>query len=240
MDLVDGVQFYWVQDGYFFTLLLNGGIVERISNDPDALQGGLFELRKMDLNAPVNNANANTITEDDKTYYFTLESSDGGTIPASGADRISGDYAVGSVIHLSVRSVPGYVSDKWVASNEKGLFDDEYKLLAVFTMPDCDITVTALFKPLNDTITPSIPALYVSSMPEPTPEVTPETTQEATAEPTPEPTPEITLEKEATYYFTLTSSDGGTIHASGANLISGDEYAVESEIIITLRGRFCV
>lgn len=99
------------------------------------------------------NASVNTNSGEEKKYYFTLKSSDGGTIPASGAERISGEYAIGSEISLLARSVPGYAFDKWVIEDETidiSLYiDDVNKNQAVFIMPDMDITVSATFVPVD-------------------------------------------------------------------------------------------
>jgi hypothetical protein len=85
-----------------------------------------------------------------KLYMFNYFCETGGRIPIGIDLSTSGMYEAGSEIKLFASALPGYVFDTWVASDERAVFDNAHIAKATFIMPECDVIVTATFKPKSE------------------------------------------------------------------------------------------
>lgn len=123
---------------------------------------------------PVPEETASAPAEEDLTHRFTIQAGEGGSIPAGMDAYINGSYRAGETISLVAREVPGYRFVMW-SSSGGGAFSDAQSTGSSFTMPDNDVTVTALFEPLPETSDTSV--LPIPAAPEN--EIPPETDPEA-------------------------------------------------------------
>ncbi len=88
-------------------------------------------------------------------YSLTIAGSEGGSFPAGYAALITGEYAEGEEILLTVRPDPGWRFDHWELS--AGQVEDEHSGDTVFTMPDSDAELKPVFAPSNRvTVTVSV------------------------------------------------------------------------------------
>lgn len=78
-------------------------------------------------------------------HSLTVAASEGGSFPAGHAALITGEYAAGEEILLTVRPDPGWRFDHWELT--AGTVDAETSGDAVFTMPDSNAEVKPVFIP---------------------------------------------------------------------------------------------
>lgn len=79
-------------------------------------------------------------------YQLTIETTEGGTIPAGLETEINGYYAEGAEISIIAREMPDYVFVQWKSSGG-GVFGDQTMITTSFTMPAHDTVITAVFEP---------------------------------------------------------------------------------------------
>ena len=78
------------------------------------------------------------------SVHVTVKAGNGADLPAGLGETMSGTYHPGEEITLIARSMPGYGFLRWEVSDNVDCLDDPTKVNAVLTVPDRDITVTAI------------------------------------------------------------------------------------------------
>lgn len=146
--LIDGVEAATVDQAfspdstprrlYENTKLSYGKHTIRVEAVPPQVPGGEGET-----SLSTNGVEVIRCPESDRPYTMRLKALEGGVITAGAAD---GFYQDGDSIPISARPSAGYEFTGWLSLNG-GVFEDAHSAGTVFTMPDRDVMVLALFTP---------------------------------------------------------------------------------------------
>lgn len=146
--LIDGVEAATVDQAfspdstprrlYENTALSYGKHTIRVEAVPPQVSGGDGEV-----SLSTNGVEVIRCPESDLPYTMRIKSLEGGVITAGAADGL---YQDGDLIPISAKPSAGYEFTGWLSLNGGG-FEDAASVSTVFTMPDRDVMVLALFTP---------------------------------------------------------------------------------------------
>lgn len=88
----------------------------------------------------------------DVSVHVTVLAGNGADLPAGAQEVLSGTYHPGEKITLTAYSRPGDEFSHWEVSGNVDCIDDPQNFDAVLTVPDRDVTVTAIYVQISDVI----------------------------------------------------------------------------------------